>query len=298
MLAVAARCAGGGTKQKNMPGHTPFLAIRRLSVQAACVLALGGLAAVATAQEPTAVRAVADPATEAESVLETDRRAADLARERGLRASYESHLADDAVLFRPLPESAAAWFASHEPPSGQTTWTPLYARVACDGSLAVTSGTWTYAASDGRPAESGKYLTAWRRDDTGAWRIVAEQSILAPASAAPQPFDAAPAQGCPRGEGRRRALESADRRAGTELHARDPRGTEVEVPVRPLMTGAFMGGPAADLALTHGELVAAGRGRRAAEPAILGVYLRLWTRQGREWSLQRDMVTPVGTNQP
>lgn len=257
-----------------------------------------GICGVAPAQEPASPGSERDSTAAAESVLEADRRAADLARDRGLREAYETYLADDAVLFRPLPQGAAEWFATHEPPSGQTTWTPLSARVACDGSLAVTVGTWTYAASDGRPVESGKYLAAWRRDADGAWRIVAEQSILAPVSAAPQPLEAAPAGGCPRGTAQRRALESADRRAGTDLHARDERGGEVRVPVRPQTTGAIMGGADADLALTHGELVAARRARRGAEPTLLGVYLRAWTRDGRDWTLQRDMVTPVGATAP
>jgi ketosteroid isomerase-like protein len=278
-----------------MARRNPFSVPRHPAVQAACIAVLASVCGFAAAQEPANS---GDALTDAQTVLDVDRQAADLARESGLRASYERYLAPDAVVFRPLPEGAAAWFATHEPPSGQTSWTPQVARVSCDGSLAVTSGTWTYTPGDGRPAESGKYMTAWRRDASGAWRMVAEQSILASASAAPQPFDPGPGQGCPRGEGQRRALESADRRAGTELHARDDRGRDVLVPVRPLTTGAIMGGPAADLALTHGELVASKRPKRGAEPAMLGVYLRVWARDGKGWKLQRDMVTSLGMGEP
>jgi ketosteroid isomerase-like protein len=166
--------------------------------------------------------------------------------------------------------------------------------VACDGSLAITSGTWTYTTSAGGPGESGQYLTAWRRDATGDWRIVLDQSLTGAAAAARDVAAPTAVRACPRGEASLRALRSADERVGTQVRGRNAAGADVIVPVRAVATGTVAGGPESDIALTHGELIAKRRAKRGQGPSVLAVYVRVWSRSGSGWQLQRDLVTPVG----
>ncbi len=57
---------------------------------------------------------------------------------------------------------------------------PTMAATACDSSLAVTLGTWTYTAKDSKTADTGQYLTAWRRSENGDWQIVLDQTLALP----------------------------------------------------------------------------------------------------------------------
>lgn len=247
-----------------------------------------------SAQDPPAIDVV-DPRALADEVLALDRDFASVAAERGLRVAYERYLASDAMVFRPLPVAAHEWLETHEPASGKVAWEPNGATVACDGSLAITSGTWTYTTSPGGAAESGQYLTAWRREATGDWRIVLDQSIGASAAAARDLQGMPAVRGCPGGEASVKALRSVDGRVGTQVRGRNARGAEVVVPVRTLVTGTIVGGPAADLGLTHGELIAKRRIKRGQEPPVVAVYVRVWSRGQSGWQLQRDLVTPVGS---
>jgi len=45
------------------------------------------------------------------------------------------------------------------------------AEVDADGDLAVEVGRYELAGADGRALDAGKYVVAWRRDRSGAWRI-------------------------------------------------------------------------------------------------------------------------------
>lgn len=54
-------------------------------------------------------------------------------------------------------------------------WTPTRAVASDDGTLGFTTGEWTsrVASSDGERAEArGLYVSIWRRQPDGAWRVV------------------------------------------------------------------------------------------------------------------------------
>jgi hypothetical protein len=108
------------------------------------------------------------PAAAAPGVAATDREFAQAALESGMRAAYDQFLADDAVLFRPVPVRAREWLDTHEPATGRLEWAPALAETACDSSLAVTLGNWSYTAQDSPVADTGQYLTVWRPAAAGA----------------------------------------------------------------------------------------------------------------------------------
>ena len=63
-----------------------------------------------------------------------------------------------------------AWAAYFQPDGPRLRWAPDQADAALSADLAFTSGPWTFEA-EGKPAEHGRYLTAWRRGTDGAWRV-------------------------------------------------------------------------------------------------------------------------------
>jgi ketosteroid isomerase-like protein len=249
-------------------------------------LTLAAAAAMPMAPAPLPAQEVTAQDTE---LLAVDRDFALRADDAGIRAAYERFLADDAVLFRPLPVRGSDWLATHEPATGRLEWTPTTALVACDASLGLTFGTWSYTAKDSKVADTGQYLTAWRRGDAGDWRIVLDQSL--PTTASPPAGAAAGARPCAE------AADAAKRLAATErklnkglrnLHA----GAAAALPVHAVTTGTLLGSGRADIAVTHGELLEQGA-PAGDEARTRAVYVRVWRRDGRAWHVLHDYLTPV-----
>jgi hypothetical protein len=229
------------------------------------------------------------PAPPPIDVLTVDRDFAQLALEAGMRTAYDRYLAADAIVFRPLPVAAREWLDTHEPASGRLEWVPVTALTACDASVAVTLGTWSYTARDSRTSDTGYYLTAWRRVvEGGDWRIVLDQSL----SLAQLPTLSAPANaGCDETSSTAEALQAADRKVNGGLRNLHVSG-QAKLSVRAVTTGTVTGSAGADLALTHGELLDR-KAARGAEPQVRAVYVRAWQRQGRAWRLLQDFTSVV-----
>jgi len=228
------------------------------------------------------------PAEAAPDVTATDREFAQAALESGMRAAYDRFLADDAVLFRPLPVRARDWLDTHEPATGRLEWAPALAETACDSSLAVTLGTWSYTAKDSKAADTGHYLTVWRLNEAGAWRIVLDQSINLPSMpAAALPVAAA----CDETSSRLEKLLAAEGKLNSGLH--NLHVSEISnIEIKALTVGTVAGSARADLVVTHGELVDK-RAARGSEPQVRAVYVRVWQRDGRSWRVLHDFLTPV-----
>jgi hypothetical protein len=220
-------------------------------------------------------------------VMAVDREFAQFALDAGIRAAYDRYLASDAIVFRPLPVTAKQWLDTHEPATGRLEWSPAAALTACDASLAVTLGTWSYTARDSRTSDTGFYLTAWRHGEEGDWRIVLDQSLsLAGLPALPAANAACAGTAAVADE-----LRSADRKVNSGL--RNPRANDQPaIAVRAETMGTVTGSAHADLALTHGELIDR-KAARGAQPQVRAVYVRLWQRQGRTWRLLQDFTSVV-----
>ncbi len=189
-------------------------------------------------------------------------------------------------LFRPLPVRARDWLDTHEPATGRLEWAPALAETACDSSLAVTLGTWSYTAKDSKAADTGQYLTVWRLNEAGEWRIVLDQSINLPSMpAAAFPISAA----CDETSSSLEKLLAAERKLNSGL--RNVRVTETSnIEIKALTVGTVAGSARADLAVTHGELVDK-RAARGSEPQVRAVYVRVWQRDGRSWRVLHDFLT-------
>jgi ketosteroid isomerase-like protein len=227
------------------------------------------------------------PVAAVPDVIATDREFAQAALESGMRVAYDQYLAVDAVLFRPLPVRARDWLDTHEPATGRLEWAPALAETACDSSLAVTLGNWSYTAKDSLVADTGQYLTAWRLSAGGEWRIVLDQSINLPA----MPAAALPASASCDEASSPEKLLAAERKLNSGL--RNLRVSETsDIEIKALTVGTVAGSERADLAVTHGELVDK-RAARGSEPQVRAVYVRVWQRDGRSWRVRHDFLTPV-----
>jgi len=104
---------------------------------------------------------------------------------------WVDHFADSAVTLppgrlanvgrAPIRKGMAATFADS---SVHVAWYPVYATVAASGDLGYTWGyyRWTSRDDKGVPAapSDGKYLTIWRRDESGRWKVLLDTGNQGP----------------------------------------------------------------------------------------------------------------------
>ena len=74
-------------------------------------------------------------------------------------------------------------------PADQLTWKPVKIEVADSGDLAYSLGTWQLKGKDPKGndvTQTGKYLTVWKKQKDGSWKVVADTGNVDPPPA-PKP---------------------------------------------------------------------------------------------------------------
>jgi ketosteroid isomerase-like protein len=276
-----------------------------------------------TAEGPAAGPAGgADLAAARAALVDAERSFSRLSQREGVRAAFLAYLADDAVLFRPGPVPGRAFIEARPSPPVELTWWPVHVEVSASGDLGYTTG--PYELRDTGPGRRGEtqhgyYVTMWRRQADGAWKVVADLGVTTPPPAGP---DAAAggevghgriAGGAPAGQGRaeeaQHALMAADRGFGGDATAHGARAAYMAVvaddarfyrdgappAVGRQAIGRLLGGhpqrasswePTAavvassgDLGYTYGKTAEMAAGR-PRRVRLPGLYFRIWERQG------------------
>jgi ketosteroid isomerase-like protein len=137
-------------------------------------------------------RARPDP----EQLKQADLAFARATAERGLEG-FSSFLSEDVMSIRPntpVVEGSKAlagrWAPMLNDPATSITWQPLEAVISDDGDMGFTVGSYEVAKSgpQGRSvAGTGKYITIWKKQPDGAWKVVFDSGVQdAPPAEAPQ----------------------------------------------------------------------------------------------------------------
>lgn len=138
------------------------------------------------AQQVTAAASPAgggDLAAARAALVEAERAFSRLSQREGVRAAFLAYLAEDAMLFRPGPVPGREFIAARPSPPVELTWWPVYVEVAASGDLGYTTG--PYVLRETGPGQRGEtqngyYLTVWRRQADGAWKVVADLGATTP----------------------------------------------------------------------------------------------------------------------
>jgi ketosteroid isomerase-like protein len=254
-------------------------------------------------------------------MVQTERAFASAAVEKGIRDAFLEYFADDAVTFTPAPASArepllkqpARPFSERE-----LRWEPRSGDVAASGDLGWLTGPSTFINHSASPATPhyGNYLSVWRKQPDGRWRVYIDVGVAQPAPLAfPEGFTRTTVDshyaGPDRGDAADRSLEAADRAINDAITregavrayaARVVRGSRLHrdgtlTPVGPAAIAAWldvhgaglrattMGAAAAaagDLGYAHGSYTAADE---------TGAYVRIWSRTADgAWKLVADVT--------
>ena len=120
-----------------------------------------------------AARAQTDTAALANQLRETERAFAKTMSDHN-HAGFVSYLSDETVFFGPQGAMrgkaavAAAWKPFFDRPEAPFSWDPDTAEVLDSGTLGLTSG----PVKDPQGKRVGTFNSVWRRDASGAWKIV------------------------------------------------------------------------------------------------------------------------------
>ena len=59
-------------------------------------------------------------------------------------------------------------------------WYPTHSQTADSGDLGYTTGPWTFRSADGKTEAFGTFLSVWRKQPDGVWRVVVDCGISHP----------------------------------------------------------------------------------------------------------------------
>lgn len=164
-----------------------------MPILCACAVSSAQLTARAQLLEPNAISSapnpLADTTTDPAKMLLFDleaRFAKDVATKGG--AGFAEWFADDGVALgngaQPLiGRVAIAKSAAWDPKIYQLTWTPTEARMGPSGDMGYTWGHYEGRSRDanGSPVTtSGRYMTIWRKQPDGSWKVVLDAGANEP----------------------------------------------------------------------------------------------------------------------
>ncbi|HET7452048.1 MAG TPA: DUF4440 domain-containing protein [Thermoanaerobaculia bacterium] len=129
------------------------------------------------------------PSRAGEQIAAEERAFAKTCVERGMRASFSAFFAPDAIDFDPAPSPAAPAIAKNPDASAPFTldWEPIVVDASLAGDLGWDTGPYVLAdrgATD-KPPRHGWFLSVWRRQADGRWKVVLDVGTAGPAAAGP-----------------------------------------------------------------------------------------------------------------
>lgn len=130
-----------------------------------------------------------------EDLIAADKAFAAMSVDKGQAAAFLAYMNDDARLFGAGGEpvigrkAAEAKYNSDEfknsgSAKGTLDWKPAEAFASTDGTLGWTNGHWTFTSAPddkgARKTSTGHYVSIWRRDKSGAWKVEADIGTVDP----------------------------------------------------------------------------------------------------------------------
>jgi ketosteroid isomerase-like protein len=231
-----------------------------------------------------------------------------------MRAAFLANFADDGVFVRNGWTPSNAWLRDRPAPPIVLDWHPQYVEVAASGEMGLSTGPWriTSKADPAAAPAHGQFVSVWKRDAAGAWKVAVDLGIAHPAAAlwdAPlearaSPGRAAAGASLPDAEAAfaRESLERGARAAYASHGARDLRfyrgGQEPVAALDAALVAPTMSDERIAWTVERSETARSGefgyaRGHYAlaASPArTAGWFLRVWRREGVGWRVVLDVV--------
>jgi ketosteroid isomerase-like protein len=105
---------------------------------------------------------------------------------RTTREAFLAALAPDAVVFDPGPAEGQRVWSARPANKHRLEWAPAMAEIAGSGDLGYTVGPWRFTPEGAAaPTAQGWFITVWRKQPDGRWRVLIDHGMDAPTVAFP-----------------------------------------------------------------------------------------------------------------
>jgi ketosteroid isomerase-like protein len=102
------------------------------------------------------------------------------AKEKAIKAAFLSVLDDQSIVFRGGPVNAVEFYKKQPETSAKLYWEPVYARIAKSDDFGFTTGPSTYKRSDTSAVSYGDYLSVWKKNKRGVWKLAVDIGVSHP----------------------------------------------------------------------------------------------------------------------
>ncbi len=112
-------------------------------------------------------------------LVETERAFAVMSERDGMKKAFLTYLSDDGVVFQPAPQNGKSMWRTRAETTARLAWYPVVVCVAASGDLGYTSGPWVYTpeAHLDQPPRYGQYVSVWKKQRNGTWKVAADIGI-------------------------------------------------------------------------------------------------------------------------
>jgi ketosteroid isomerase-like protein len=117
-----------------------------------------------------------------EALAAAERDFARTSAEQGVKPAFLAYLGEDSVLFRPRAVPGRKWMQDHPAPAVRLSWSPSFVQVSQAGDLGYTTGPYELRSTDPKETDVayGRFVTVWRRQPSGAWRVALDIGVPTP----------------------------------------------------------------------------------------------------------------------
>jgi len=89
----------------------------------------------------------------------------------GIRDGFLKVSDDKTLVFRPQAVKAEVFYEKKQLDPGELAWEPNHARISRSGDWGFTTGPYVYTPNEGGSISYGQYLSIWRANKKGVWKL-------------------------------------------------------------------------------------------------------------------------------
>jgi ketosteroid isomerase-like protein len=115
------------------------------------------------------------------SLLAAENYFAAYAKDKGISDAFLKVSTNETILFKPNPVKAEDFFdKKSNDDAGQLDWSPVLAKISKSGDWGFTSGPYSYTSAKGSTTSFGQYVSVWRTNTKGVWKLALDLGISHP----------------------------------------------------------------------------------------------------------------------